>query len=54
MKNKIWHVIGVMSGTSLDGVDLVYAKFIKNKTYSFEILKTDTINYSEKWKKSLF
>lgn len=50
----IWHVIGVMSGTSLDGVDLVYAKLIKEKAYSFDILKMDTINYSEKWKKILF
>ncbi|MEN8125928.1 MAG: anhydro-N-acetylmuramic acid kinase [Bacteroidota bacterium] len=54
MENKIWQVIGVMSGTSLDGIDLVYAKFIKKNAYSFEILKTDTINYSEKWKNTLF
>ncbi len=53
MKNKIWYVIGVMSGTSLDGVDLVYTKFIKDNEYSFEILKTETVNYSEKWKKLL-
>ena len=50
----IWYVIGVMSGTSLDGIDLVYAKIEKEKTYSFEILRTKTVYYSEKWKKSLF
>jgi len=50
----IWHVIGVMSGTSLDGIDLVYVKIEKKKTYSFEILETNTVNYSEKWKNSLF
>ncbi len=50
----IWHVIGVMSGTSLDGIDLVYVKIEKKKTYSFEILETNTVNYSEKWKKTLF
>jgi anhydro-N-acetylmuramic acid kinase len=53
MKNKFWHVIGLMSGTSLDGVDLVYVKFIKGQNYSFEILKRDSINYSEIWKNKL-
>lgn len=53
MKNKTWHVIGVMSGTSLDGVDLVYVKFLFNKAYSFEILEKKAINYSQKWKKTL-
>jgi len=53
MENKFWHVIGLMSGTSLDGVDLVYVKFIKNQGYSFEILKKESINYSEKWKNNL-
>ncbi len=53
MKNKIWHVIGLMSGTSLDGVDLVYVKFIRGQKYSFEILKRNSINYSEIWKNKL-
>lgn len=53
MKNKIWHVIGVMSGTSLDGVDLVYVKFTKNKVYNFDILRKKAINYSEIWKNKL-
>ena len=50
----IWHVIGAMSGTSLDGIDLVYVKIEKRKSYSFKILETNTVNYSEKWKKTLF
>ena len=54
MKIMIWHVIGVMSGTSLDGIDLVYVKIEKKKSYTFKILETNTINYSEKWKKTLF
>lgn len=54
MKNKIWHVIGLMSGTSLDGIDLVFVKFTKDQAYSFEILKKESINYSEKWKNTLF
>lgn len=53
MKNKIWKVIGVMSGTSLDGVDLIFVKIERNKAYSFEILQTEAVNYSEKWKNKL-
>ena len=50
----VWYVIGVMSGTSLDGVDLTYVKIEKEKAYSFDILESKTVNYSEKWKNILF
>ncbi len=53
MKNKFWHVIGLMSGTSLDGVDLVFVKFSVDNNYSFKIIKKESINYSEKWKNKL-
>jgi anhydro-N-acetylmuramic acid kinase len=53
MMNKIWYVIGLMSGTSLDGVDLAYVKITRNKAYDFEILQTKSINYSEIWKNKL-
>lgn len=42
-----------MSGTSLDGIDLVYVKFDKNKYSNFEILESETISYSDKWKNKL-
>lgn len=53
MKNKSWHVIGVMSGTSLDGVDLVYVKINRDNGYTFNILKKISIIYSDIWKKTL-
>lgn len=53
MNDKIWHAIGLMSGTSLDGVDLVYVKFFGDKDSHFEILKTETIKYSDFWKNKL-
>ena len=53
MTNKNWHVIGLMSGTSLDGVDLVYVKFNLNQGYTFEVLKKKSIIYSELWKNTL-
>ena len=53
MINKNWHVIGLMSGTSLDGVDLVYVKFKLNQGYTFEVLKKKSVIYSELWKNKL-
>lgn len=38
-----------MSGTSLDGVDLVYVKFNFTTTYNFEIIHTITIPYTKEW-----
>lgn len=53
MAKTYWHCIGLMSGTSLDGVDLIFVKFSLDKGYSFEILQTESIAYSEKWKNRL-
>ena len=53
MTNKKWHVIGLMSGTSLDGVDLAYVKFTFDQAYDFVILEKESIKYSELWKKRL-
>ncbi len=41
--------IGVMSGTSLDGLDLVACRFMKDETWQFEVLKAGTISYSHEW-----
>lgn len=53
MTNKKWYVIGLMSGTSLDGVDLVYVKFTFDQAYNFVILEKESIKYSELWKNQL-
>ncbi len=53
MIDKNWYVIGLMSGTSLDGVDLAYVKISRKRGYHFEILKTESVNYSEIWKNRL-
>ena len=45
-----YNVIGVMSGTSLDGIDLAHINFnIKNNKWSFELLECETIPYSIDW-----
>lgn len=45
--------IGLMSGTSLDGIDLVYVEFAVNNDNKFKILHSETVSYSEKWKETL-
>ncbi|WP_264566603.1 anhydro-N-acetylmuramic acid kinase [Flavobacterium sp. N3904] len=50
MKKDYYNVIGVMSGTSLDGVDLAHIQFeIKNDKWSFEISECETISYDLNW-----
>jgi len=41
--------IGVMSGTSLDGLDLVACRFSYDQSWHYEIIKSLSIPYSHKW-----
>jgi len=50
---KSYKAIGVMSGTSLDGLDIVLCDFNYKDNWSFEILKSETIEYSDEWKNRL-
>ena len=49
MFKENYNVIGVMSGTSLDGVDLAYIKFNNSGRWTFEIFQSETVSYSEEW-----
>ncbi|WP_428741956.1 anhydro-N-acetylmuramic acid kinase [Tenacibaculum sp.] len=53
MQENYIYCIGLMSGTSLDGIDLAYIKMNKQSYCDFKILKADTIPYSSEWKKKL-
>ncbi|MEN1783603.1 MAG: anhydro-N-acetylmuramic acid kinase [Bacteroidota bacterium] len=47
---RTFKVLGMMSGTSLDGLDLAYCQFWEdNAQWHFEIRQCTTIPYSEKW-----
>jgi anhydro-N-acetylmuramic acid kinase len=45
--------IGLMSGTSLDGLDICYANFEKQDHWTFQILQAETIPYSKDWENRL-
>lgn len=50
MQNKTYNVVGVMSGTSLDGVDLAHIQFtVENNKWRFQVFESETIGYSEEW-----
>ena len=42
-----------MSGTSLDGIDMTYVNFQKNKFWEHKILFAKTFKYDDLWKKKL-
>lgn len=67
MKKDNYHIIGVMSGTSLDGIDLAEIRFevssaplrhrslsgAEGNNWNFKILAAETVPYSLYWKNEL-
>jgi len=53
METNEYKVLGVMSGTSLDGVDIAWIHFTKGAHWEFKILKAETIAYTNSWKDKL-
>lgn len=50
MLKESYTVIGVMSGTSLDGVDLVHINFTVAKgKWQYQILESETVSYNDDW-----
>jgi anhydro-N-acetylmuramic acid kinase len=51
---KNYRAIGIMSGTSLDGLDLAYCHFhLDNNEWKYSIRERATIPYSKAWQKRL-
>lgn len=53
MMKKNYNIIGVMSGTSLDGLDLAYLNFSLNEEWTYKIIKAETVSYSVDWLENL-
>ncbi|MCX6248385.1 MAG: anhydro-N-acetylmuramic acid kinase [Bacteroidetes bacterium] len=53
-KKETYRATGLMSGTSLDGVDIAFCTFEKTETeWSYRIEKAETIPYPDTWKNRL-
>jgi anhydro-N-acetylmuramic acid kinase len=48
-----YKVVAVMSGTSLDGIDVIYASFNFHEDWSFKIYHAETLKYSTEWNTNL-
>lgn len=53
MYKNTYNVVGVMSGTSLDGIDLAYVAFEKGENWRFKILEAETVPYNGDWRRKL-
>jgi anhydro-N-acetylmuramic acid kinase len=49
-----WLVVGAMSGTSLDGLDLAAVEFRRSENrWNFSIVAAETVKYSNEWEEKL-
>lgn len=53
MNTSEYYVIGVMSGTSLDGIDVAYLRFKKEDKWTYDIIHGETISYTLNWENRL-
>lgn len=53
-KENEYFAMGLMSGTSLDGLDIAFCKFYqRGKKWKYHIIKCETVDYDDEWRKKL-
>ncbi len=52
-KRKTYRVLGLMSGTSLDGLDMACVDLTFERSWKFRLIKAQTFRYSKHWHKIL-
>lgn len=50
---QTYRVLGLMSGTSLDGLDLAFVEFRLAKRWNFRVIDATTVGYPGKWSRRL-
>ncbi|MFT7429536.1 MAG: anhydro-N-acetylmuramic acid kinase, partial [Nonlabens sp.] len=53
MNHQYYNVLGIMSGTSLDGIDIAHITLVRKERWSFVIHKAITVPYSSEMKQQL-
>ena len=53
MSSSLLYGLGVMSGTSLDGIDICYVEFKKEDDSYFRIINSKTYKYNSIWTNKL-
>ncbi|MGJ8685592.1 MAG: anhydro-N-acetylmuramic acid kinase [Nonlabens sp.] len=53
MKHQCYNVIGVMSGTSLDAIDIVNVELVRDVSWSFHVKAAKSIDYTNLWRERL-
>ncbi len=48
-----YNIIALMSGTSLDGIDIIYVHFFYDNQWEFKIHNAETLKYPKQWKLTL-
>jgi anhydro-N-acetylmuramic acid kinase len=50
----VYRALGLMSGSSLDGLDIAYVEFeVSGGSWKFELKATECVQYSDQWKERL-